>query len=218
MRTTIDMGLQQAAEEAVEIGCANMARTYRVKQGAMVMIENGGAVRAMVGGRDYGENQFNRATKALRQPGSSFKVYTYSLAMENGLTPEIRRSPTRRSAGATGARSNYGNRYAGRIDTRRPRSRNRSTPCRCGSPRKNLGNQPIEQMAEATFGVETPLRNDVTIPLGTSEVTVLDQATAYAVFPAGGINRAGTASTRSSITAATCSTISTATSRRPSGC
>jgi penicillin-binding protein 1A len=50
----------------------------------MVMIENGGAVRAMVGGRDYGESQFNRATKALRQPGSSFKVYTYSVAMENG--------------------------------------------------------------------------------------------------------------------------------------
>ena len=54
----------------------------------MVMIENGGAVRAMVGGRDYGESQFNRATKALRQPGSSFKVYTYAAAMENGLTPE----------------------------------------------------------------------------------------------------------------------------------
>lgn len=61
---------------------------YNVKQAALVTLENGGAVRAMVGGRDYGESQFNRATRGLRQPGSSFKIYTYAVAMEAGLTPE----------------------------------------------------------------------------------------------------------------------------------
>ena len=80
-----------------DVAARNMARAYHVKQGAMVMIENGGAVRAMVGGRDYGESQFNRATKALRQPGSSFKVYTYAVAMENGMTPEIDHQSMRRS-------------------------------------------------------------------------------------------------------------------------
>lgn len=82
VRTTIDTGLQQAAEQAMEMELREYGEGYRVKQGAMVMIENGGGVRAMVGGRDYGESQFNRATAALRQPGSSFKVYTYSAAME----------------------------------------------------------------------------------------------------------------------------------------
>ena len=52
------------------------------------MLENNGAVRAIVGGRDYGASQFNRATKALRQAGSSFKLYVYAAAMENGFTPE----------------------------------------------------------------------------------------------------------------------------------
>lgn len=88
VRTTIDMGLQQAAEEAVESGLRQYGESYKVKQGALVMVEHGGAVRAMVGGRDYGESQFNRATRALRQPGSSFKVYTYAAAMEKGMTPE----------------------------------------------------------------------------------------------------------------------------------
>ena len=88
VRTTIDMGLQQAAQEAVESSLREYGESYKVKQGALVMIENGGDVRAMVGGRDYGESQFNRATKALRQPGSSFKLYTYTLAMENGFTPD----------------------------------------------------------------------------------------------------------------------------------
>ena len=85
VRTTIDPNLQAAAEEAVESSLRQYSKRYRVKQGAVVMIENGGAVRAMVGGRDYGESQFNRATKALRQPGSSFKVYVYTTAMENGM-------------------------------------------------------------------------------------------------------------------------------------
>ena len=79
------------------------------------MIENDGAVRAIVGGRDYGASQFNRATRALRQAGSSFKPYVYAAAMENGFTPETDRSPTGRSPGATGRRKNYGRSYAGRM-------------------------------------------------------------------------------------------------------
>src|SRR5689334_4844611 len=149
----------------------------------MVMIENGGAVRAMVGGRDYGESQFNRATKALRQPGSSFKVYTYSVAMESGMTPKTTIIDAPISWG-NWSPHNYENRYAGRVTLEKAIAQSINTiPVRLA--KEKLGIQPIRAMAKA-MGVESPVRDDVTIPIGTSEVTVLDQATAYAVFPAGG--------------------------------
>jgi penicillin-binding protein 1A len=87
-RTTIDLDLQNAAEEAVR---SKVPRTESRSQksqlsSALVSIETDGAVRAMVGGLDYGESQFNRATHARRQPGSSFKVYVYAQALEEGYS------------------------------------------------------------------------------------------------------------------------------------
>ncbi len=89
-RTTIDLDLQKAAEEAVR---ANIPRKSRRRRrissqmtSALVSMEPDGAVRAVVGGLDYGESQFNRATSAKRQPGSSFKIYVYATALENGYT------------------------------------------------------------------------------------------------------------------------------------
>ncbi|TBD20573.1 transglycosylase domain-containing protein [Rhizobium ruizarguesonis] len=183
VRTTIDMGIQQAAEDSVETSLREYGEAYHAKQGAMVMIENGGAVRAMVGGRDYGESQFNRATRALRQPGSSFKVYTYSVAMESGMTPQTTIVDAPISWG-NWSPHNYANRYAGRITLETAIAQSINTvPVRLA--KEKLGIQPIRAMAK-NLGVETPIRDDVTIPIGTSEVTVLDQATAYATFPAGG--------------------------------
>ncbi|MBB3976106.1 penicillin-binding protein 1A [Rhizobium azooxidifex] len=184
VRTTIDPGLQAAAEEAVETGLRQYGESFHVKQGALVMIENGGPVRAMVGGRDYGESQFNRATKALRQPGSSFKVYTYAAAMEKGKTPEdtIVDAPITWRGWSP---QNYGRSYAGRVTLMSAIARSINTvPVRLA--KDYLGTEAIAHMAKA-MGVETPIRTDKTMPLGTSEVTVLDQATAYAVFPAGGV-------------------------------
>ncbi|MDB5524862.1 MAG: penicillin binding protein [Rhizobium sp.] len=188
VRTTIDMGLQHAAEEAVETGLRQYGESYHVKQGALVMIENGpdngGAVRAMVGGRDYGETQFNRATKALRQPGSSFKVYTYALAMEKGLTPTsiVVDGPVSWRGWSP---QNYGRSYSGRITitTAIAKSIN-SIPVKLA--KDLIGTEAISKVAK-DMGVETPIRTDKTIPLGTSELTVMDQATAYAVFPAEGM-------------------------------
>ena len=184
VRTTIDMGLQQAAEEAMESSLREYGESYRVKQGALVMIENGGAVRAMVGGRDYGESQFNRATKALRQPGSSFKLYTYAAAMEKGFTPEsvISDGPITWRGWSP---QNYARSYKGRVTLMTALAQSLNTvPVRLA--RDELGTERIVEVAKM-MGVETPLRTDKTIPLGTSEVTVMDQATAYAVMPAGGV-------------------------------
>ncbi|HEY0124700.1 MAG TPA: PBP1A family penicillin-binding protein [Rhizobium sp.] len=184
VRTTIDMGLQKAAEDSVESSLMEYGERYHAKQGATVVIENGGAVRAMVGGRDYGESQFNRATRALRQPGSSFKIYTYSVAMERGMTP----TSTIVDAPITWGNwspHNYENRYSGKVTLATAIAQSINTiPVRLA--KEKFGIQPIRDMAKA-MGVETPIRNDKTIPIGTSEVTVLDQATAYSVFPADGM-------------------------------
>lgn len=184
VRTTIDMGIQKAAEESVEASLREYGDAYNVRQGALVMVENGGSVRAMVGGRDYGESQFNRATKALRQPGSSFKVYTYSVAMESGMTPQttIVDAPI---YWGNWSPHNYENRYSGRVTLATAIAKSINTvPVRLA--KEKLGIDPIIAKAKE-MGIETPIRKDVTIPIGTSEVTVLDQATAYAVFPAGGL-------------------------------
>lgn len=184
VRTTLDGGLQHAAELAMEGTLREFGAASKVSQGAIVMIEHGGAVRAMVGGRDYGESQFNRATRALRQPGSSFKVYTYAAAMEKGMTPEttITDGPVTWRGWSP---QNYGRSYSGRVTLMTALAKSINTiPVKLA--RDELGTERIAEMAKA-MGVETPLRTDKTIPLGTTEVTVLDQATAYAVFPAGGL-------------------------------
>ncbi|WP_426236594.1 transglycosylase domain-containing protein [Pararhizobium sp. DWP1-1-3] len=185
VRTTIDMGLQQAAEESVESSLRQYGETYKVKQGAMVMIENGGPVRAMVGGRDYGESQFNRATKALRQPGSSFKVYTYTAAMEKGLKPESTISDAPITWRGWSPQNYSKGSYSGKVTLLTAIAKSINTvPVRLA--KDTLGTEVIAETAKK-MGIETPVRTDKTMPLGTSEVTVMDQATAYAVFPAGGL-------------------------------
>ncbi|MFP3921534.1 MAG: transglycosylase domain-containing protein [Dichotomicrobium sp.] len=89
-RTTVDPELQNYANEAVKGTLDRYGRSRRTSQGALVSMETDGAVRAIVGGRDYGESQFNRATRAKRQPGSSFKPYVYLTALQNGYTPRSR--------------------------------------------------------------------------------------------------------------------------------
>ncbi|MCU0732696.1 MAG: transglycosylase domain-containing protein, partial [Hyphomonas sp.] len=86
-RTTIDLSIQKAADEAIVPFIRQRGRGLRLNSGALVAMETDGAVRAMVGGPDYGESQFNRATSARRQPGSSFKVYVYATALERGYKP-----------------------------------------------------------------------------------------------------------------------------------
>jgi penicillin-binding protein 1A len=106
-RTTIDLTLQKHAEEALLSTIRQQGRSLRFNAGALVAMETDGAVRALVGGPDYGENQFNRATHAKRQPGSSFKVYVYATAIENGMKPD---TPLRDSAPTCNhwSPSNYG--------------------------------------------------------------------------------------------------------------
>ena len=113
-RTTVDVGMQQAAQQAMTntLGYSR-SRGKRGYTGAMVSMEPDGAVRAMVGGMNYEDNQFNRAAHARRQPGSSFKLYVYSTAFENGFNP---RSIVHDYGGACGnwAPRNYSGGSSGR--------------------------------------------------------------------------------------------------------
>ena len=86
-RLAVDLNLQRSTEKAIENSLRQHGHDMHAKQAASVLMETDGAVRAMVGGRDYGESQFNRATDALRQPGSSFKPYVYATALQNGFRP-----------------------------------------------------------------------------------------------------------------------------------
>ncbi|WP_171946423.1 PBP1A family penicillin-binding protein [Hyphomicrobium sp. CS1GBMeth3] len=98
-RTTIDLSMQKQADEALVTFLKQRGRGLRMNSGAIVGMETDGAVRAMVGGPDYGESQFNRATHARRQPGSSFKIYVYAAALENGYTPTTTVRDASRSCG-----------------------------------------------------------------------------------------------------------------------
>ena len=182
VRTTVDLSLQNVADEAVESTLRESGESFRVKQAAMVVVEPDGAVRVMVGGRDYGESQFNRATDALRQPGSSFKPFVYATAMMNGYTPKsiVQDSPI---CIGTWCPKNYSGGYSGPVSltTALVKSIN-IVPVRLAQA---IGRDKIVATAHA-MGITTELKISRSLPLGAAEVTVLDMAGAYAVFANGG--------------------------------
>ena len=182
-RTTIDMNIQQAAEESLEFHLRQYGKNYHVTEGAIVVLENNGAVRAIVGGRDYGTSQFNRATRALRQAGSSFKPYVYATAMEHDFTPDSIISGGPISWGGWSPQ-NYTRGTYGRMTLTDALVRSINTvPVRLA--KEHLGVKPIVELAHA-MGVELPIEVFKTSVLGTSGMTVMDQATGYSVFAQNG--------------------------------
>ncbi len=183
-RTTIDLDLQKLADEAVEYNLRQFGKTYDVGEAAMVVLSADGSVRAIVGGRDYGVSQFNRATRALRQPGSSFKVYVYAAAMQQGMKPTDTIVDSPITIGKWSPQ-NYGRSFAGRVTLANALARSLNVPA--VKLYQKVGFDNTVATAKA-MGIESPLRGDKTMALGTSEVTVMDQATAYTVFANGGMN------------------------------
>lgn len=183
-KTTVDMNIQRATAEALEYNLRQHGAEYGVTEGAVVVMETGGAVRAIVGGTDYGKSQFNRATNALRQTGSSFKPYVYATAMENGFTPESRIDDGPISWGGWSPK-NYARSYNGGMDLSTALIKSINTvPVRLAKDFLHTG--PIKAMAES-FGVESIISSHKTMVLGTSGMTVMDQATGYSVFQNNGM-------------------------------
>jgi penicillin-binding protein 1A len=157
-----------------------------VVQGALLSFDNDtGDVRALVGGYDYEKSEFNRATQALRQPGSAFKPFIYGAALEKGYTPvsEVVDRPivyTDPVSGFMWAPRNYGRHFYGPMPMR-------------NALKKSINNATVHLFRDVgvdfvidyarRFGIQSPLSRDLSLALGSSSVTLLELTTAYAVFP-----------------------------------
>jgi penicillin-binding protein 1A len=182
VHTTLDPKLQAAAESAIEATLAKDGEKAEVEQGALVAMTPDGAVRALVGGRDYGDSQFNRATQALRQPGSAFKPFVYLAALEQGLTPEDHfvDGPIRIGNWQP---HNYESRYRGDVTVAEALAQSINTVAAQVLQRAGVDNA----IAVAhRLGITSELTADASLALGTSEVTLLDLVTAYCAFASGG--------------------------------
>jgi penicillin-binding protein 1A len=181
--TTIDPVLQTAADRALAEELAQKGEKYAVGQGALVAMTPDGAVRALVGGKSYGESQFNRAVAAKRQPGSAFKPFVYLAALERGLTPDTLRDD--RPIDLKGWRpENYGREYFGPVTLTRALALSLNTV----SVRLTLEVGPKAVVRTAhRLGITSKLDPNASIALGTSEVSVLELVQAYAPFANGGV-------------------------------
>lgn len=157
-------------------------------QGALVAIDNTtGEIKAMVGGRDFDESKFNRATQALRQTGSSFKPYVYSAAIEEGATPDdvIYDGPvTFSTASGPYTPHNYDGKYEGNITLRRAFAQSRNIPALKLIQR--VGVQKVIEYARK-FGVTSELPPVLPLALGAAEVTLMEQTAAFSTFPNDGV-------------------------------
>ena len=157
-------------------------------QGALVAIDNAtGDIRAMVGGRDFNLSKFNRATQALRQVGSSFKPYVYTAAIDQGSRPDdtILDAPvTFQTASGPYSPHNYDEKYEGVISLRRALAQSRNIPALKLTDK--VGIRTVEDYARK-FGITSPLPPYLPVALGAAEVTLMEQTSAFSVFPDDGV-------------------------------
>ena len=186
VRTALDSNLQRAADTAVENSLRQYGQQYHADQANTVLMDVDGSVRAMVGGRDYGASQFNRATDAMRQPGSSFKPYVYSTALKYGLKPSSIVIDAPICLG-NWCPHNYGNSYRGAMTLITALTHSINTiavrlSVIVGDGNAKLGRAKIIQTAR-DMGITTPLPDTPSLPIGADAVTMIEHVGAYATFP-----------------------------------
>ncbi len=174
--TTIDLNMQRAAVASL--------RTHTPKgvQGAVVTLDRDGAVRAMVGGLDYADSNYNRAVTAVRQPGSAFKLFVYLAALEGGYRPEdmVEDAPITINGWSP---KNSGGNFAGKISVRTAFTYSKNTVAvRIGD---KVGTSTVAAMARR-FGITTPVKTHPSMVLGTADVRLLEMTQAYASVGSGG--------------------------------
>ena len=183
VRTALDPNIQRAAEIAVESQLRQFGHDYNATQAAMVIMEPNGAVRAMVGGRDYGESQFNRAVDATRQPGSSFKPYVYLTALLAGYKPTSVFLDGPLCIG-NWCPHNYSGGYAGPVTMINAITRSLNTVA--VRVAEAVGRDKILANMRK-MGVTSPITITRPMPLGAVDITVLEHTRAYAHFASGGM-------------------------------
>src|SRR5229473_1500534 len=182
VETSIDPALQAAAEKALVDELALKGQKFDVAQGALVAMTPDGAVRALVGGKNYAESQFNRAVAAKRQPGSAFKPFVYLTALERGLAPETVRED--KPIALKGWKpENYSRDYHGAVTLTQALALSLNTV----SVRLTLEFGPVAVAKTAyRLGIASKLEANPSLALGTSEVSLIELVTAYAPFANGG--------------------------------
>jgi penicillin-binding protein 1A len=184
LRTTLDARVQGIAEARLVALLDGPGAAAGVTQGAVVALDAAtGAVRAMVGGRDYRQSSFNRAVLARRQPGSAFKPFTWLAALQKGVRPDdiVQDAPVHIGNWSP---ANFERRYLGDITVEEALAQSINTVAvrlllQAGGPR------PVAALA-ASLGIADKLPNDASLALGTGEVGLLELAAAYASFFNGG--------------------------------
>jgi penicillin-binding protein 1A len=182
VETSIDAGLQRKSQALVAELMRGEARALEASQAALVVLDLDGGIRTLVGGRDYAESQFNRALKAKRQPGSAFKTFVYLAALESGLTPDsiVQDLPL---LGTGWSPRNEGAGYRGAVPLREALAQSMNA----AAVRLHLSLTPSRTLAAARrLGIRSELRQDASLALGTSEVSLLELTGAYGVIAHGG--------------------------------
>jgi penicillin-binding protein 1A len=175
--TTFDTRLQSLADDAVTKGVPKGV------QGALVSLDRNGEIRAMVGGTDYQTSSYNRATQAARQPGSSFKLFVYLTALENGYRPDSPVTDAPITISGWSPRNSTGS-YAGTVPLRTAFAQSLNTvAARIG---QNVGIENIARTARR-FGFSTRINIDPAMVLGTSEAHLIDMTRAFASIGSGGL-------------------------------
>ncbi|MFA7263127.1 MAG: penicillin-binding protein 1A [Caulobacter sp.] len=181
VETTLDLPIQAAAEAAVRSGVAG-AKGQGVQQAALVAMDGEGRIRAYVGGADYSESQFDRATSARRQAGSAFKPFVYLAAMEAGRTPAVMVVDEPVRIGGWEPR-NYTGRYLGAITLQTALAQSVNTVAARLANEVGTGNVAA---AARRLGIASKIQLDPSMALGAVEVSPMEMAQAYAAFSNGG--------------------------------
>ncbi|TPJ22163.1 transglycosylase domain-containing protein [Mesorhizobium sp. B2-7-2] len=180
--TTVDLTLQKLAEQSIRRLIDESGKKLNVTQGALVSIDDSGAVRAMVGGYDYSTSQFDRASEARRQPGSAFKPFVYMAALEAGRTPDSVRNDAPIKIGKW-TPDNYGGKYYGKVTLATALAKSLNSVA--AQLTMEVGPDAVVEAAHR-MGIQSDLQANTSIALGTSEVTPLELTSAYVPFANGG--------------------------------
>ena len=182
VHTTLEPKVQEAARLAAQRTINKYGKKSRVQEAAVVIMKPDGAVSAMIGGVDYQDSVFNRATQAHRQPGSAFKPFVYLAALESGITPWETRDDTPVDIGGY-TPTNFGGKSYGTLTLADALAHSVNTIT------VNLAQEVgIRKVIEAArrVGITSPLQANASLALGTAEVTPLELTAAYAAFANGG--------------------------------
>ena len=175
VRTTLDVKLQGIAEESVN----NVTEKFKsADQSALVTLGMNGGVLAMIGGRDYGDSQFNRVTQAQRQPGSAFKIFVYLAGILSGYSPSDLIVDSEIDINGWSPQ-NYKKEYKGEVSLNEAFSKSINTVAVKLS--EGIGRENVIKMARA-MGVNSPILNSPSLALGTSEVNLLELTSAYNIL------------------------------------